>query len=472
MLSTLKYYLGWSSHDSTLKLNPDKFSIVESTPGQTSIESTPKQTSIESTPKQTLIESTPKQTLIESTPKQTLIGSKSSLFPEGSNPYVHGTNSGIFDMLAHTDFCLMEPIDMIQEYGYAPITGEITGGGFDSVWCQCHPCFGRIVGKDYNSYGLSRVMDYTRISKEKDPISSLEYQVSVGSQCAYSNINSILIYMVRCQELGYNISKIVTSEVIADIKATRNAFATLLFLGSWFRPLPNLNDDVYDAIYTHCTIKNIKDKVKNYPDLHYLYKEHKEKQLPSEVLDMMNNVLSLPKKSIIKSGFACKDKEVELEITQPFTTTAPEYDSHRSALEPGYTIYRLTQDVSSYRINDALEKYARHELSTFFWSEFHERLCNYLDKFEHRINLLELMLNRINIPKISVSKNPYPLIMICENDTLMDQNRHEYRANRPLKLGTDITMIATDTIANGSRLVQYLSTHKIPCKVALFSDLK
>ena len=53
-----------------------------------------------------------------------------------NNPYIHGTNSNILELLIHTDFYLMEPIDMIDKYGIAPITGEITGGGFDSVWCQ------------------------------------------------------------------------------------------------------------------------------------------------------------------------------------------------------------------------------------------------------------------------------------------------------------------------------------------------
>ena len=58
------------------------------------------------------------------------------------NPYIHGTNSNVLDLLTYTDFSLMEPIDMIDKYAVAPVTGEITGGGFDSVWSKCEPCFG------------------------------------------------------------------------------------------------------------------------------------------------------------------------------------------------------------------------------------------------------------------------------------------------------------------------------------------
>ena len=247
--------------------------------------------------------------------------------------------------------------------------------------------------------------------------------------------------------------------------------ATLLFFGSWLRPLTNLDGDTCDAIYTHLTIGHIKNKVLNQSDLYSLYKQYKDKDLPSEVYDILDGIFTLPEKSIIKSGFACKDKEVNLTITRPFNNTAPVHDKQCSALEPGYTIYRLTQDVSSYRVNDVLEKYARNELSKSFWPKFHERLCDYLNKFEHRINILERMLERTDIPTIKLTKNSYPLIMICEDDNVMTDVRHEYRANRPLKLGTDITTIATNTEKNKQRLVQYLETNRLACKAILFSDL-
>ncbi len=39
------------------------------------------------------------------------------------NYYIHGTNSNIFNLLPYTDFYIMEPINMIETYGIAPITG-------------------------------------------------------------------------------------------------------------------------------------------------------------------------------------------------------------------------------------------------------------------------------------------------------------------------------------------------------------
>ena len=238
--------------------------------------------------------------------------------------------------------------------------------------------------------------------------------------------------------------------------------------------MDGLDDDTFDAIYTHFNIGFIKGEVfkqQHCPDLYSLYKEYKDKKLPYEVYEILNDIFTLPEKSIIKSGFSCKDKEVCLTITRPFAHTAPIYSSNGSELEPGYTIYRLTQNVSLYQINDVLEKYARKRLSYHFWSKFHERLYNYLEQFEHRINLIERMLRRSNLPKIEITKTSYPLLMICENDDVMTHVRHEYRANHPLKLGTDITTIATNTEANKQQLIQYLNTPKLACKAILFNDL-
>ena len=67
-------------------------------------------------------------------------------------------------------------------------------------------------------------MNYTGESDE-NAISTLQRHVNIGPRCCYSNINVILIYMVRCQELGLDITKIITPALIKDIKTTRNAFA-------------------------------------------------------------------------------------------------------------------------------------------------------------------------------------------------------------------------------------------------------
>jgi hypothetical protein len=395
------------------------------------------------------------------------------------NPYIHGTTSKVLDIMIHTDFSLMEPIYMIEKYGVAPQTGEITGGGFDTVSCRCNPCFGRVSHGSCN-YNLENVIGYTQINKKSessDVKSELIYQLELGAKCAYSNINIILIYAVRCQQVGYNILDIITQDIISDIKNTINAMSSLLFIGTMLRPVENFNDGyVADAIYTHLTLAHLKNKCSNLPNLYDLYRQYINEDIgliSQEHIDMISDIFILSKKCTVKSGFLCVDKEVELSITHPFTNTAPEYCSCGSYFEPRYTLYRLSQNVSSYRINDVLEKYFQGTVSENFWPIFHKNLCKYLDDFIHRSDLLSKIINRDNIICLKNQDTiEYPIIFICEDVQLIESFRSEYRAKRPLKLGVDIITIATDNDSNKQLLEKYIESHNLKCKVILFKDLK
>lgn len=46
------------------------------------------------------------------------------------NAFIHGTNSSILSFLPKTDFTIKSPLDMLDENYAAPMTGELTRGGF------------------------------------------------------------------------------------------------------------------------------------------------------------------------------------------------------------------------------------------------------------------------------------------------------------------------------------------------------
>src|SRR5437763_10737029 len=114
-----------------------------------------------------------------------------------NNPYIHGTTSDILNALPYTDFRLMGPIDLIETYGIAPMTGEITGGGLSSIKDRCMTCFGRVIPKDLNSYTLEKVKKYTVVSDDNDSMKDLLYYANIASKCGYSCINIIIILMMR-----------------------------------------------------------------------------------------------------------------------------------------------------------------------------------------------------------------------------------------------------------------------------------
>ncbi len=84
------------------------------------------------------------------------------------NPYIHGTNSAALALMTQTDFSLMSAIEMLEQYGLAPLCGELTQGGLDSAMADGKPCFAKLSGEvNSNEYSLKKVVgNYAKPNKE------------------------------------------------------------------------------------------------------------------------------------------------------------------------------------------------------------------------------------------------------------------------------------------------------------------
>ena len=395
------------------------------------------------------------------------------------NRYIHGTTSEILNLLPYTDFTLMSPLTMIEKYNIAPISGEIIGGGFDRIASDCNTCFGRVHINNYNDYGKEKVLRYTKTNKNhKDYLEDLKHQIDIAIKCGYSNINVIIIYMLRCRQLGHDIKSIVTDDFIMKSWSIYNTYALLLFMHKWIKPRYNFNEDPdkHDAIYTHLTLNNISNKLINSPDLYKIYQEYKDKpaELPEDIKLLLLSALELPKTSIIKTGILCKDKEITLENTQLFTFNDVPYtfdESRSSMYNVKYLAYRLPQNVSGYSINNLLEYYSKWEISGNLFDNFRDEIISLLESFQTKINLLNKIRNLNFVPQIKFDIPLFPLIIVSNDDSVMDLYGCEFRAKRGLKLGVDIDTLATDNEENKVILEKYLEKYNITCKVILFSEL-
>lgn len=395
-----------------------------------------------------------------------------------TNYYIHGTNSNILSLLPRTEFKVMGPIEMIEKYELVPMSGEINGGGLSSAPNRCHPCFGRLREDNINGYNLDKVLTkYANIpdpEDQTDSFTAFEHQVKIATTCGFSNINVLLIFMMRCQQEGIDIKEHITDNFINQAKMTCNAFASLLMFHTWLRPYSSQMDtNLTDAVYTHFNLKSITNKLTlNSPDFLNIYLEYKDNSLPENIKEILADIFILPKITIIQSGFSAVDKEVSLDVVSPFIFSDVDINSDYESYEPKYTCYRLVQDCSGYRINDVLEKYAGNGISGRFWISFHKELIKYLGELKYRISLLEKMRNRLTVPKVSITYPLFPLILICKNDEIMEPISNEYRSTRALSLGTDIEILVTDTNINKSHLIDFLNVHNIKCSVILFEELK
>lgn len=269
--------------------------------------------------------------------------------------FLHGTTSGILDILPYTEFKLMSAIDSIREYSVVTYTGEIFGGGYGSVGNNCQMCFGRITACHYD---LEKIMNYTLPQNLFN--STLEELVTIGKRCAYSNINLIIITAMREQQMGKDISSLINEKLYKDILLTINALAVLFYFDSYIFPVNKLDIEEARENTKQFTLNYIKSSL---CDFSINLMDHREN--PSE--EILNKLLS------IFPGFDTKINNT----------------SKRGSYAADYLCYRLTQEVSGYKIEELLAKYCNMKMKCDRWYKFKEYLYTYLNEFLLRLKLLE-----------------------------------------------------------------------------------
>lgn len=372
------------------------------------------------------------------------------------NSYIHGTNSSILELLPLTNFELIDSISMIENYKVAPIGGEIKLGGNSTITARCNPCFGRVKKENNNSYDWNKVLKYTNIKIDQSPVELLKEQIEIGVRCNYANINVILIYMVRCLQSGYE--NIITKEIINDIKLTSKALSFLLFIGNRIRTRKGFRrGDITEAVYTCLTINELKNRLK---DIEFSIEDFKPEYI---------DILTLPEKLTIKSGLKVEDKEVifNQEERRPFVVDNISVTRDLGEYEAINIVYCVTHNVPGESINSLLAQYLMWMVNENFWSEFHIHLKNYIEVFNHRISLLEKQYDII----VNIPKKIFPIIIVMENDELLKNIGHEYRAVRSLKFGVDIKTVATDSYLHKLILQNFFVKYNIDCTVKYYYEI-
>jgi len=109
--------------------------------------------------------------------------------------------------MTETGFQLMSPLEMLERYQRAPLSGELTKGGLSSAKSDGKPCFARLNGEiNSNEYSLEIIIsNYASVSSTITPQkckSILTDYCSYASRELFSTINIINIYLARAKQLG------------------------------------------------------------------------------------------------------------------------------------------------------------------------------------------------------------------------------------------------------------------------------
>lgn len=370
--------------------------------------------------------------------------------------YIHGTNSHILDVLPYTNFTLMSMIDMIQNYDICSYGGEIDRGGYSSISYNCSTCFGTLHKSPLCDYDLSYVLKYTELKPWLPDIISFEKSIKDCQTKAYSNMNIVLIKAQNLLQRGIDIWDKVSQDFLTNGSRIIKIFKTLTYFGSHLRPVTQFKrfSNETDAIYTHITIENLMKTIDN---------------VNIEDVSEISELYELPSTLIIKSGYNCLLKEVNINTTRIFEMNIPHNENKGNRDDYWSIVHRITQN-SNYTIGNLLEEYASGVVTDTTWNSLREHLLNHITCLEKCIMFFQSLQCKIT-KLIPVSTTSIPIILVCRDGKLVQHHKDEYRSIHNLKIGIHITEIATDTTHNQEFLRNYFNEYCINCEVKLISQL-
>ncbi|MBA2653194.1 MAG: hypothetical protein H0U73_13160 [Tatlockia sp.] len=420
------------------------------------------------------------------------------------NPFIHGTNSSIFSILAKTEFNIMSPLEMIKDYLAVPFSGELTEGGYDILGSQDEhrigaTSFGIMSANNRNAYTLKKIVsNYANKNLNSGNNCLLDFKscVEKGVSQAFSNFNLLLIYLVRARQKHNLMDEVISAEELStlqnQIQAMFQFYYFIQLLGTYIHPnfaaLKQSGmrlEDIKDATDQVLRLENIIDKI-------IKYQINMQEIVANPTVDNLQKalkVLEFPKNCTIKVWECLNDeskyidKNLDFPITQFFCLES-NYPSHvRDFHEVNYAFYRLTQNrVADYQINGLLKEYLSGGVTSLFFIKIGKKIDEYLVKFQDRVRLFEKIINspqdlfQFSELHNYFLQNQFPVILVTENENKISMHtlfKEEYRSRGRLKIGNEINIIATDTQEHRFKIMKYLQLHHITTvQVVLFTDLQ
>ncbi len=399
-----------------------------------------------------------------------------------NNFYIHGTNSSILAFLPKTQFKIIGPIVMLEEYGLAPLSGEIIQGGLENAGTRCNTRFARLYGG--GRYTLEKVIDYTRFTHKNTNGSYYP-----DKKLLLSDITTAVIFLARKKQLGET-PEIKLEELREDVNSVKQLFYLFAMLETYICPnwefiedqTPEGQNDIYDAILTFLSTEKMLTKIQELKsDLAFTNCSPPT----NENLRKAMELLQFPEEErVIKSRINGKPKTATLPrqifTLKPLTPKSKEkynYTAGRSCLKD------IVKNTPGYTFDLLLQLFAQQETEPSFFFSMKNEFISYIAFLEDRFKLLEKIYNKEKSEMVfsendqkEFINSPFPLILICGNEKsitvsyFLDQ---EYEEKKPLELGKDITAMATNSEEHRKILNNFLQKHNLQnVTVYLFDDLK
>lgn len=420
----------------------------------------------------------------------------------GFNPFIHGTNSSVLAILPATKFEFISPLDMMEKYGVAPMSGEIAEGGAMGPLSEGAVRFGRLGNSDANrEYSLSRVVEsYAKPKLKKFKAQDLEDAIKKLRKHFFYNINEFLVLLCRTKQSGIELPKSELSELKTEIELAVKFYYLVLCVLDHLQP--NL------TVIKQCSELNV-ELVGTYRYPGIILKRFTQEYLQDFI---RKNNLDCKKiwENPTQSNIEVLLKIFEFEIPKSIGLVDVKAKECQTATGKKYNpeIVRLFCPVvrSQSNIRDRFQNYystnfegfVNHSsngkkiqeiLNTIFIGDTSENfqhmramkveLVQYVQILEKRLASMQTILNTVPNLKVFQSPlvtNPFPVVFISENEDVIQMQgfsskEFSVKPGQTMVLGRQMSLIATDSHQNQERIREYLIEHQLSVPVVLFTDL-
>ena len=408
------------------------------------------------------------------------------------DPYIHGTQSGVLAILKVMRDRQLTP-ELTSSVGLAelllaPMTGELSRRGASKTLIDSAlMCFGRLklVSDDASQYDFRQTLLYAvQDAKKKEDVGNLQeaaiiefkYYLKECYKYGFTRINALMVYYLRAKQLGIDDQRLLIldekKQLLKSYRDTISIYYLILVLEKHLR----LNKTLLDSlgwmksefareVYTTFTLDVLINRIaESGIDVKAIYENPTESNLAK--------LLPIFSLSPISSYYSKQWLVVALDDPQPCEITS----------DTSYEFSMLTQNVEGWGINGMLFHYIDYYPSSRAVVGMQLHAPQHIARMEQCLLLLERVLASQSENLLNDSTCHYlltenfPLMLLCEAEDAVNISLfqfQEFRADRPLIFGKDITLIATDTRKHAAVLRKFLDQNGFSqVGVTLFSELE
>lgn len=364
--------------------------------------------------------------------------------------FIHYTNSSVLEIFPYCEFQLLDVRTLLSKYGFAPISGELSNiGATDKV----EPAFAKIGDTYWTSDGLYRSYGQQNCLKKDFTMESLRMLIDEIPNTSFYYLFANLIRILRVNQMG----------LLPQLSEQE--------LSDYFQNLDKKLDEVSrkfaaNYIWARFILEDKKAKGWDESDRMLDIVRTFYKKIPANFLDLSTKEqleLLNAHQSDLSPFFKIQDKRKAPLMNEPEVTN-------------NFALEIVLDDPVRNDYTDIVLMFSEKDITAQI-NYAEKAIRETLENIESLNKILKETLTGQNTFRLSeeiktAALNPFPIAFILESDKHLEKNKYEFRATKPLVLGQDITIIATDK-ANISRVQEYCKKHAqlANIKVISFSEI-